>query len=162
MSQDYQDHQYERLCGRHLLRTTWSERKGLLRKPHIHRPMSSWWGFNHISICWRDSTGEHKEFRRILECINGNFKTGGWGIEERACYAGPHKQWRAGWRCEDQGEVLTIVTMRWWGWGSWEEKQDKNWGYSSRLQERQLWPVGPKSAWKKPMVWGTLLEWRGV
>lgn len=34
-------------------------------------------GLQHISICWRDSTGEHKEFRRILECINGNFKTGG-------------------------------------------------------------------------------------
>lgn len=45
------------------------------KKPHICRPLFSRQGLTHINICWRDSTGEHKQFRKILECIYGNFLT---------------------------------------------------------------------------------------
>ncbi|GAB0188096.1 hypothetical protein GRJ2_001274900 [Grus japonensis] len=29
--------------------------------------------FNHHDICWRDNTARHKQSRRFLECIDGNF-----------------------------------------------------------------------------------------
>lgn len=55
------------------------------KKPHIHRPLSSWRGFNHINICWRDSTGEHKQFGRILESVHDNFLTQVVEEQKRAC-----------------------------------------------------------------------------
>jgi len=29
--------------------------------------------FNHPDICWQDNTARHKQSRRFLECIDGNF-----------------------------------------------------------------------------------------
>ena len=29
--------------------------------------------FNHPNICWRDNTAGHKQSRRFLECVDGNF-----------------------------------------------------------------------------------------
>ena len=31
------------------------------------------WDFSHPSTCWRDNTAGHKQSRRFLECVVGNF-----------------------------------------------------------------------------------------
>lgn len=84
------------------------------KKPHVHRPLSSWQGFNHIDICWRDSTGEHKQFRKILECIHGNLLTQVVGEQKRG-YAVPgltltNKQELVG-DVKVRGQALAAVTM---------------------------------------------------
>ncbi|GAB0176029.1 hypothetical protein GRJ2_000068100 [Grus japonensis] len=29
--------------------------------------------FNHLDICWRDNTARHKQSRRFLKCVDGDF-----------------------------------------------------------------------------------------
>jgi len=61
--------------------------------------------FNHRDICWRDNTAGHKQSRRFLECVGGNFHLQV-TKEPTRCYIGPcsHKQGGAGGECEAQGQ----------------------------------------------------------
>jgi len=46
--------------------------------------------FNHAGVCWWDNTAGHKQYRRLLECVDDNFLLQVYiGAHDERWYAGP-------------------------------------------------------------------------